>query len=93
MGIAPIASALKEKGFHPSDLAVDRGTGHLLVLASREAAIAELTPDGAVVGVARLRKKLHPQAEGIAITRARSLIVADEGAGKRGTITSYDPRR
>jgi uncharacterized protein YjiK len=93
MTLSPITTALKEKGFHPSDLAIDAGTGHLLLLAAREAAIVELTPAGDVVKVARLRKKLHPQAEGLAITRARSLIVADEGAGGRGTITTYDPLR
>jgi uncharacterized protein YjiK len=93
MGLNPITSALKEKGFHPSDLAIDASTGHLLVLAAREAAIVELTPTGEVVKVAKLRRKLHPQAEGLAITRAGSLIVSDEGAGKQGTITTYDPMR
>lgn len=88
-GYAPIARAVGEKAFHPTDLTRDAETGHFLVLASRERAIAEVTSQGEVVKVVRLRRALHRQAEGIAIDRDGSLLVADEGAGKRGTLTTY----
>ncbi len=86
---APIANAIGEKAFHPSDITLDAATGHYLVLASREHAIAEVTPAGEVVKVSLLRRSLHRQAEGIAIDRDGSLIVADEAAGKKGTLTTY----
>ncbi|HEY8256048.1 MAG TPA: SdiA-regulated domain-containing protein [Gemmatimonadales bacterium] len=90
MSLAPITGPIGEKSFHPSDLTIDAATGHLLVLAGRQAAIAEMTSSGEVVKVARLQRRLHPQAEGIAITRAGSLVIADEGGRKRGTLTTYD---
>ncbi len=93
MGLAPVIHPIGEKSFHPSDITIDRDTGHLLVLAGREAAIAELKPTGEVVRVARLRHRLHPQAEGIAITDDGELLVADEGAGGRGALTTYAPVR
>lgn len=92
-GLAPIVRPIGERNFHPSDITIDRETGHLLVLAAREAAIAELTPDGEVVQVSRLRRRLHPQAEGIALTDDGSLLIADETAGRRSTLTTYAPAR
>jgi uncharacterized protein YjiK len=93
MGLAPVVKPIREKGFHPSDITIDPGTGHLLVLASREHAIAELTPAGEVVQVSLLRRRLHPQAEGIAIDSNGWLILADEGTARRGSLTMYAPTR
>jgi hypothetical protein len=45
-----------------------------------------------VVGASRLRRADHRQAEGLAIGTDGSLLVADEGAGRRGTITVYRRR-
>ena len=92
-GLAAIGRPIGERSFHPSDITIDPETGHLLVLAAREAAIAELTPEGEVVQVSRLRRRLHPQAEGIALTDDGSLLVADETAGRRSTLTTYAPVR
>ncbi|MEO7987241.1 MAG: SdiA-regulated domain-containing protein [Gemmatimonadales bacterium] len=89
VGYGPIAKAIGERGFHPSDLTRDTETGHLLLVASREHAIAEITPSGEVVRIAKLRSSRHRQAEGIAIDRDGSLLIADEGGGKRGTLTTY----
>ena len=86
---ASIAQTIGEKAFHPSDLALDAETGHILLVAAREHAIAEVTLEGEVVRVVRLRRTLHRQAEGLAIDRDGSLIIGDEGAGKRGTLTTY----
>ena len=93
VGLAPIVRPIGGRSFHPSDLTIDPETGHLLVLAGREAAIAELTPDGEVVQVSRLRHRLHPQPEGIALIEDGSLLVADEAAGRRSALTTYAPAR
>ena len=85
----PIADALGDKTFHPSDMTRDPETGHYLILAGRERAIAEVTPAGEVVRVSHLQRSLHRQPEGIAIEPEGSLLVADEGAGKKGTLTTY----
>jgi uncharacterized protein YjiK len=89
IGFGPIAKSIGERAFHPSDITRDAESGHFLVLAAREHAIAEVTLQGEVVGVSRLRRSLHRQAEGIAIDRDGSLLVSDEAAGKRGTLTTY----
>jgi hypothetical protein len=34
---------------------------------------------------------MHRQPEGIAFINGYQLVIADEGAGKRATLTKYDP--
>jgi uncharacterized protein YjiK len=75
--------------FHPSGIERDPTTGHWLVVAARERAVVEITSDGRVIAGATLSKRGHRQAEGIAVTSDRTLLIADEGAGGRGTLTSY----
>lgn len=85
----PIARMAGQKSLHPSEITRDPGTGHLLVLAGRERVLIELTPDGQVVHVSRLRRSLHRQPEGLGITLDGSLLIADEAAGKHATLTTY----
>jgi uncharacterized protein YjiK len=75
--------------FHPSGIERDPVTGHWLLLAARERAIAEITADGRIVAGAALVRRDHRQPEGIAIASDRTLLIADEGAGRRGTLTTY----
>jgi uncharacterized protein YjiK len=90
--LSDIAAELKGAAFHPSELVRVPGSGHYLVLAAQQHAIAELAPDGRVVAVSRLRRGDHRQAEGLALAADGSLLVADEGAGRRGTLTVYRRR-
>jgi uncharacterized protein YjiK len=77
--------------FSPSAIEVHPETGGILLLAAREEAILELSPTGALVDGRELKKKEHPQPEGIAILPDGTLLIADEGQGKRGRITRYAP--
>jgi len=88
ISLAPVAGPLGEDGFRPSDLCRDAATGHLLIVASHQRAVAEVTADGTVVAVRRLAKG-HPQAEGIALLPDGSLAVADEGGRGAGLLTLY----
>lgn len=93
--LLPLANLTRDlgvPGFHPSEMVRLARSGHYLVLASRERAIAELTETGDVVAVARLRHREHPQAEGLAVARDGALLVADEGGSGRGTVSVYRPR-
>lgn len=90
--LSDIAGELKGAAFHPSEIVRVAGSGHYLVLAAQQHAIAELAPDGRVVAVSRLRRGDHRQAEGLALAADGSLLVADEGAGRRGTLTVYRRR-
>ena len=75
--------------FHPSGMERDPVTGHWLLLAARQRVVAEITAAGRIVAVAALARQGHRQPEGIAIASDRTLLIADEGAGRRGTLTMY----
>jgi len=91
--LSRVTRPLHSAHFHPSEIVRDPATGHFLLLAAREQAIVELTPDGALVAAARLRGKLHRQPEGLAVAADGSLLVGDEAAGRRATLTVYRPVR
>ncbi len=90
----PIATVedLEGEAVAPSELLRDPSSGHLLLLAARARVIVEVTPEGGVVAVAKLRHSLHRQAEGLAIGADGSLLVADEAAGEHPMLTRYAPR-
>ncbi len=75
--------------FHPSSIEVHSESGALILVAAREEAMVELSPTGDVLAIRELKRKDHPQPEGLAFLPDGSLILADEGQGKRGTITRY----
>jgi hypothetical protein len=87
--LSELTQELKGQGFHPSELLRVPGNGHYLVLSGREHAIAEFTSAGKVVAVAHLRHRDHRQAEGLAFAPDGALLISDEGAGQRGTVTVY----
>lgn len=75
--------------FHPSGIEREPTTGHWLLVAGRERAVVEITPDGRIVAGAALSRRGHRQTEGIAITTDLTLLIADEAAGRRATLTTY----
>jgi hypothetical protein len=89
--LADLARAVGVSTFHASELLRLAGDRYL-VLAGREHAIAELSAGGKVVAGARLRRRDHPQAEGLGLAADGSLLVADEGGSGRGTLSVYRPR-
>ena len=84
---------LDERGlgdeFHPSAIDVHPQTGSLILVSAREEALVELSPYGEILATKELKRKDHPQPEGLAVFPDGSLVLADEGQGKRGTITRY----
>jgi uncharacterized protein YjiK len=78
-------------GLHPSDITVDPFHGNYVLIASRENALIEITPAGAVV-LSRPLPGTHEQAEGVAITRDSLLIISDE-AGNPKTDPAKHPNR
>lgn len=77
------------RAFAASSVEVDPRSGHLLLLSSRQGAIVELTAEGAVLAVRPLSRKLHRQPEGLTFTAHGDLLISDEAAGKRPTLTRY----
>lgn len=80
---------IKGKKFQPSGIERHPVSGNYFVVAARQAAIAEITPSGQVVAVMKFPADWHRQAEGITFAADGTLIVADEGAGKRARLTLY----
>ena len=80
---------LGTNGFRPSGIEWHPDSGRLLIVAARQQAIAEVTPDGAIAAVRRFSAGWHRQVEGVTLAPDGSLIVADEGAGGRGRLTVY----
>ena len=58
-------------------------------MAARQRAVAEITPQGAVIAVKELKAGRHRQAEGITFASDNTMVIADEGAGKRATLSFY----
>ncbi len=78
-----------EDSFHPSGIEVHPETGSLILISAQEETILELSPQGALRDGRELHRKTHPQPEGITFLVDGSLLLADEGQGKRGRVTRY----
>jgi uncharacterized protein YjiK len=78
------------KGFTPSDLSIDPGSGDYLIIASQERGLLRITPAGEVVWSRPLPSR-HQMPEGVAITKDSLLIVSDEAASPASpaAITVY----
>ncbi len=79
---------IKGKKFQPTGIERHPVSGNYFVVAGRQRAIAEITPNGQVVAVRKL-PDWHRQAEGITFAWDNTLLVSDEGAGKRPRLTLY----
>jgi uncharacterized protein YjiK len=86
---AELTAAAGVRRFRPSSLDVDPASGRLLLLSARDAALAELGPDGALLA-ARALHPSHVQAEGVAALPDGSLVIADEGGRGRALLSRYD---
>ena len=80
---------IKGKKFQPSGIERHPVSGNYFVVAARQRAIAEIAPGGQVVAVREFPAQLHRQAEGITFAADGTLIVADEGAGRKARLTLY----
>jgi hypothetical protein len=89
----PLSEVLPRLGIddlNPSGIALVPGSGTLLLVAARQRVLVEITPAGELVTAVPLpRREAHRQAEGVVVTRAGDLVVADEGGDKRGRLSVY----
>ncbi len=68
-----------------------RPDGGFVVAVAQEYLLLEINPDNEITSVNKLKKKDHPQAEGITVMPSGAVVVADEGAHRGpGRITIYE---
>lgn len=80
--------------FRPSAIEWDEANKSLVIVSARSRQLVVLSQDGELIYRKPLSEKLHAQAEGVVITPAGDLIVADEGAGRGpGKLSIYQPAR
>ena len=78
------------KDFFPSAITKHPITGnYFLVSAKNKNVLVEIDKTGKVLGIAKLKEKLHRQPEGITFLEDNSLLISDEAAGKKPTLTKY----
>ena len=77
------------KEFQPSGIERHPGSGNYFVVAARQKAIAEITPGGEVVAARQFPTQGHRQPEGITFAVDGTLIIADEGVGRKARLTFY----
>lgn len=77
------------KTFSPSGVTVSRDGKQIIVLSSKEKAVVVLSQKGKLLHGQRLRRKYHPQPEGIALLPDGSMVIADEGKKGPATLTLY----
>lgn len=80
---------LRGKSFHPSAIEVHGPTGRSVLVAAQEENLLEVSPEGRLLGGKELSRSDHPQPEGITFLPDGSLLLGDEGKGKRGRLTRY----
>lgn len=80
---------ISSRKFQPSGIERHPISGNYFIVAARQYAVAEISPQGKVLAVEKLAANRHPQAEGIAFASDNALVVSDEGVGKRATLTVY----
>jgi len=80
------------KHFNGSGVIYHEPLGRYLVLSSNKRAIAEISETGELLGLAELKKKVHPQPEGIELSADMELLIANEGNKKKpGSLVVYRP--
>lgn len=86
--VSDIMRQLRIDRFSPSGVTIDRKTGNLIIVASRQRALAEITRDGRLVATRHLTSR-HKQAEGIELAKDGRLLIADEGGSHRARLAVY----
>jgi len=75
--------------FRPSAIEVHPATRRILLVSAQDKVVLEISPDGRLLGGRKLHRKTHSQTEGITFLPDGTLLLADEGQGKRGRLTRY----
>lgn len=79
--------------FNPSALAVHPISSNIYLLSSSKKIIIVLNPDGQIIHISRLKKKVHRQPEGLAFDDDGTLYLANEGKTGKACIHRFSLQR
>jgi len=80
-----------KKEFNPSGIERHPRSGNFFIIAFNGHSILEVSSNGQILGLSALPKSVHKQPEGIAIAANGTLVIANEGGGKEGSVVVYRP--
>jgi uncharacterized protein YjiK len=85
-----IKKELGDKDFYPSGIEYNKNTNTFYIISSKaQKAIAEMSTDGELLKVEKLKNKYHKQPEGITFLSNGTMIISDEGVKGTATLTIY----
>jgi uncharacterized protein YjiK len=90
---ADLKRATGVKQFAGSAMVRDPRSGSRILVSGPAHAYAEIDAAGKVLAGGQLHSKRHRQPEGLAIAPDHTLLISDEAAGGKATITGYASRR
>lgn len=93
VSLADLKRVTGVKQFAGSAMVRYPGSGTWILVSGPEHAYAEIDSSGEVLAGGRLQPKRHRQPEGLAIAADLTLLISDEAAGAKATITGYASRR
>ncbi|MFC2084444.1 SdiA-regulated domain-containing protein [Bacteroidota bacterium] len=80
----------KLKNFNPSGIEFHPSGNSIFLISAKDGiSIIELSKSGDILAVNKLNKKAHRQPEGITFLSNGTLLISDEGTGKKSTLTKY----
>lgn len=79
-------------GLSPSGLAIHPTTGDLYIISSVGKMLLILSPEGQIRHIEKLKKKVHPQPEGICFDTQGGLFISNEGKDGKATLHYFSQR-
>jgi len=75
------------KDFSPTGIEVNPDNGNFFIISSIKESIIELSENGELISAVKLDSKEHKQPEGITFSSELTLIISNEGQGKKAKVT------
>ena len=79
----------KELLFSPSAIAIHPFTGNIYITSSVGKLLLVMNPRGKILAIEKLKKKIHPQPEGLAFDTKGTLYISSEGRDDRARIQCF----
>lgn len=83
----------KPFNFRPSDIAIHPNNEHIYILSASDKLLIVINRDGAILHVEKLDEKLFPKAEGLTFLENGTLLISNEGVGKKPTLLIFHQKK